>query len=172
MVAPRTRKRPTKPLKDRPQKQRFRADRILYGRGRRGPRPKYDREVHPASIVAYFQGSLDAIQEVERVVTERGDVKHVQTPVKPPTISGWAAEAGVCRETVWAWGEKYEEFEDAIKRAKGIQEQVFLTMGALGAYNPNVVIFMLKNLQGWLDKVEQTHRGAVNLRFDAQDANA
>ena len=45
-------------------------------------------------------------------------------------------------------------------------------MGLLGAYRPSVTIFMLKNLLGWKDKVEQVHTGAVVLRFDAQDTAA
>ena len=40
----------------------------------------------------------------------------------------------------------------------------------LGAYRPGISIFVLKNLLGWRDKVEQEHKGAVVLRFDAQDA--
>lgn len=123
-------------------------------------------------MVAFFQKPLDALKEAERIKTKHGDVKHVQTPVHPPTFAGYAAQIGVARETLWAWAEKHEDFEDATKRAKAIQEEVFLVMGALGAYNPNVVIFMLKNLHGWTDKSEQVHKGAVNLKFDAQDANA
>ena len=45
-------------------------------------------------------------------------------------------------------------------------------MGALGAYVPSVAIFMLKNLSGWADKVEQRNTTAVVLKFDAQDADA
>ena len=45
-------------------------------------------------------------------------------------------------------------------------------MGVLGAYGPNMTIFVLKNLLNWTDKVEQTQKGTVVLRFDAQDAEA
>ncbi len=45
-------------------------------------------------------------------------------------------------------------------------------MVLLGAYPPGLTIFMLKNLLGWKDKLEQTHVGAVVLHFDAQDAAA
>ena len=45
-------------------------------------------------------------------------------------------------------------------------------MGALGAYVPSVTIFMLKNLSGWTDKLEQRNTTAVVLKFDAQDAEA
>ena len=45
-------------------------------------------------------------------------------------------------------------------------------MGAPGAYVPNVTIFMLKNLHGWTDKVEQRNTSAIGLKFDSQDADA
>ena len=43
---------------------------------------------------------------------------------------------------------------------------------SMGAYRPNMTIFMLKNLLSWKDRVEQVRTGALVLRFDAQDAAA
>ena len=99
-------------------------------------------------------------------------MKHVQAPVSPPTLAGYAARVGVRRETLWAWTRQHEEFGEAVGICKAIQEQVLVTMGLLGAYAPGLTIFMLKNLLGWQDKVEQVQKGAVVLRFDAQDAAA
>ena len=45
-------------------------------------------------------------------------------------------------------------------------------MGVMGAYSTSMTIFVLKNLLNWTDKVEQVQKGAVVLRFDAQDAAA
>jgi hypothetical protein len=165
-------KRKTVPLAKRGRKARLRADRILYGRSRRGPRPIYNREVHPAGLIAYFRERLEAIKEVERVRTKQRDVKFVQEPVRPPTLAGYAASIGIDRRTLWQWGEQHEEFEDALEFAKTIQEEVLCSMGSVGAYNPQVVIFMLKNLQGWADKIDQRIKGTVSLHFDAQDAEA
>ena len=99
-------------------------------------------------------------------------MKYVQAPVTPPTLSGYAAKIGVRRETLWAWTRQHEEFDEAVGICKAIQEHVLVTMGLLGAYRPSMTIFMLKNLLGWKDKVEQVHKGAVVLRFDAQDVAA
>ncbi len=152
--------------------ERRKIHRILFA-GKVGRPPKYRPDFHPDDIVAYFQASLNAIQEPERVESPQGGVKHVQAPVPPPTLAGYAAKIEVARETLWDWGQKHDEFSNAINRCKAIQEQVFLHMGATGAYVPSVTIFMLKNLQGWTDRLEQKHTGgAVVLRFDAQDANA
>ncbi len=146
--------------------------RILFA-GKVGRPPKYRPDFHPDDIVAYFQASLDAIEEPERVESPQGGVKHVQAPVPPPTLAGYAAKIGVARETLWDWGHKHDEFSNAINGYKAIQEQVFLHMGATGAYVPSVTIFMLKILQGWTDRLEQKHTGgAVVLQFYAQDANA
>ncbi len=157
--------------KPRTAAERREAQRILFA-GKVGRPSKYRPDFHPDDIVAYFQASLDAIEEPERVESPQGGVKHVQAPVPPPTLAGYAAKIEVARETLWAWGQKHEEFSHATKRCKAIQEQVFLHMGALGAYVPSVTIFMLKNLQGWTDRVEQRNTSAVVLKFDAQDADA
>ena len=82
------------------------------------------------------------------------------------------AKIGVRRETLWAWARKHEEFDEAVGICKGVQEIVFVHMGVLGAYAPNMTIFVLKNLLNWTDKVEQVQKGPVVLRFDAQDAEA
>ena len=145
--------------------------RILYG-GRVGRPPKYDPEFHPDDIVAYFQEALNAIEAPERVVSTSGIVKYVQAPVPPPTLAGYAAKIDVARETLWDWGQKHEEFSHATKRCKAIQEQVFLQMGALGAYAPSLTALMMKNLLDWQEKIEHEQKGPVILNFDADDANA
>jgi hypothetical protein len=164
-------KQKLKPLRERPAKERYEARRILLDDSTGEPQV-YDPSVHPASIVKYFKDKLEEIQDVERVETERGDVKHVQAPIPPPTLAGYAVSIGVTRECVWSWSKKHEEFEDAFNLAKAMQEQAFLTMGATGAYAPQVLIMMMKNLQGWTDRTEQTHKGAVTLLFDEQDKDA
>ena len=112
------------------------------------------------------------MNEPERIESPQGGVKYVQAPVPPPTLAGYAAKIGVRRETLWAWTQQHEEFDEAVGICKAIQEQVLVTMGLLGAYRPNMTIFMLKNLLDWTDKVEHVQTGAVVLRFDAQDASA
>ena len=151
--------------------ERRKIQRILYGR-RLGQPAKYRPDHHPEDIVVYFRAALDAIDELERVESAHGGVKYVQAPVRPPTLAGYAAKIGVRRETLWAWTKKHTEFDEAVGICKAIQEHVLVTMGLLGAYRPNMTIFVLKNALGWKDRVEQRHTGAVVLRFDAQDAAA
>lgn len=161
--------KPDKPLAKRTQKERYDADRILHGRV--GRPPTYNPEEHPASIIAHFREALESVQEIERKDTKHR-IQYVQRPITPPTIAGWAAKVGIARETVWAWSKKHTEFDEALGICKAIQEHVFLDMGVKGAYNAGVLALMMKNLQGWQDRVEQTHKGSVVLQFDAQDRDA
>ena len=149
-----------------------RETRRIHFSGKVGRPSKYRPDHHPEDVVAYFRVSLDAMKAPERVVSAQGGVKYVQAPVPPPTLAGYAAKIGVRRETLWAWTQQHEEFDEAVGICKGIQEQVLVTMGLLGAYRPGITVFMLKNLLGWQDKVEHVQKGAVVLRFDAQDASA
>ncbi len=144
----------------------------MFGRSRGGPRPLYDPEVHPAGIIAYFQERLEEIKELERVETEKGQVSYLQEPVSPPLLSGYANQIQVSPATIASWANKYEEFGEAVNRAKGIQEQIFLHMGVFGAYAERLTMFMMKNHHNWQDKVEQTNKGGVTLVFDKQDEEA
>ena len=126
----------------------------------------------PEGLVAYFRAAHDAIEEPERVESPRGGVKWVQAPVPPPTLAGYAAKVGVGSETLWAWARKDPEFEEAIGVAQAMQEDLVVCMVALRAYVPSVGIFMLKNLLGWTDKVEQKNTGGLTLVFDEQDSRA
>ncbi len=132
----------------------------------------YRPDFHCADIAANFRPAFDALEEPERVESRRGGVRYVQRPVTFPTLAGYAAKIGVSQETLWEWTRRHEEFADAVGICRAIQEHVLVNMGLLGAYRPSVTIFMLKNLLGWKDKVEQVRTGAVVLRFDAQDAAA
>lgn len=169
MAVPRNR-RGKPPLKNRSQKEQDEAYRILHGAPIRGEKPFYDPEVHPAGLIAYFRKALDGLMEARLVTTDKGQESYLKRPVDPPTLSGYAAEIHVGRRTIYAWMQQHEEFDDAVDQAKAVQEQVYVEMGLQGGYNPNVVNFVLKNLQGWTDKAETTHKGAVVLKIDEQDS--
>ena len=156
------------PLRKRPAKERHEAQKILNS-PRHGPIPLYDPDYHPAHLVEFFQAAVADVAEIESTVTKGNERKYTQQPVVPPTLTGWAAKVGVCRMTVWEWARKHAEFERAVGLARAIQEDLLIRMGALGAYNPRLVEFMLKNLHEWADRAEITAKGEVHLHFDAQD---
>lgn len=159
-----------KPLKDRTLREQYEARNILEG-APDSPIQVYDPEVHPKGLVDYFSNRLKQIEDPEKYATEHRLV-YVTKPVRPPTLAGYAVSIGVRRETLWAWGKQHTEFDEAVGIAKSIEQQILIEQGLLGAYNPGVVALCLKNLQGWTDRVEETHKGSVTLHFDKQDEEA
>lgn len=155
----------------RTRKEKFEAENLLYG----GPAPtnkKYDEDYHPEALVEFFRDRYKKVVDAERNLNDRGDLKYVPKPVRIPTFSAFAAEIDVARETIWAWAKKHSEFQDAVDRAKAIQEACLVELGTIGALNAQVTIFSLKNLQGWSEKADIDLHGRVELTFDAQDAEA
>jgi len=176
MPKPRLRKKNVKLLGQRPLKVQHETRRVLHDNPKT-PRLKYDSNVHPVQdhpdgIIAFFRERLQQVEDPERYVTEKGQVGYVVKPVRPPTISAYAAKIGVALSTITDWERKYEDFHYAVDMCRAIQEAVFVEGGTTGALNPSATNFALKNLQRWTDKMEQTYQGTVALQFDAQDADA
>ena len=84
-----------------------------------------------------------------------------------PTLAGFAASIGVSRETLHDWATakgvdgalRNQQFSDAYKKAKDLQEQNLVKGALTGVYNPTFAIFTAKNVLGWRDKVEQEITG-------------
>ncbi len=164
--------RAVKPLNKRSKKEQSASWQIIHGRDRTGPPAIYDHEIHPAGIIAYFKKRYDQLKDADVKTDARGRVTYVKKPVRPPTTAGYAAEIGVSRVALWNWAKRYPEFEDAVEIARSMQEQILVEMGLQNGYNANMTIFVLKNLQHWTDKVENTHKGGVTLLVDEQDTKA
>jgi hypothetical protein len=158
-------------LRDLSPKERYAAEKLLYGRRRDGPRPFYDPDVHPKAIVQYFKERFDQIRDATEYATEHR-LEYVANPARPPTLSGFAASIGVGRETLWSWALKHEEFGEAVDLCKAMQEAMIIELTAIGAYNPSFAALMMKNMHKWADKVEADVKSSVTLNFDEQDADA
>ena len=133
---------------------------------------KYDPDFHPADVLAYFKGQYDQIEDSERYRTENGLVGYAVRPIRLPTQTRYATMVGVTVETLWAWAKKYPDFGRAMSMAKSYQVSFLIEQGTTGALNAGVTNFTLKNLHGWTERVEETHKGAVALQFDKQDDDA
>jgi DNA-binding XRE family transcriptional regulator len=157
-------------------KRRYETRRLLYSgcedEFKENPHRVYDPNYHPADVIAYFKERYEAIDDPIRYRTDKGALGFVTKPVRPPTQAAYAAKIGVRRETLWAWEQKHDEFSVALGIAKAFQEALLVELGAVGALAPSTTNFILKNLQGWTDKIEETHKGSVALQFDAQDSEA
>lgn len=157
-------------------KARLEAEQMLFSAPSRTSKYRkiYNNDFHPFDLIDFFKARLDELEEndIERVINGRGDVSYVQKPVRLPTLSGYAIHAGVIRETLYEWSLLHEDFGEAYQLAKAYQEEILIQVGTSGGYERSLSIFILKNLQGWQDRIEQTHKGGVTLNFDAEDAKA
>jgi hypothetical protein len=155
---------------------RIDAEDILFGAPNPLARGKFDPEYHPDAMLAYFRAAAQEMESeggtIERVRTKQGDVRYVRRPVSPPTLSGFAAQVGVSSQTLQKWADEFPEFREAWDICRDIQMQVFTEMGAHSAYNASITALMFKNLLGWHEKAETTHKGGVVIHIDADDANA
>lgn len=139
----------------------------------RAGRPRiYDPDFHPADVIAFFKERYDQIDDPIRFRTDKGAIGFVTKPVRPPSQAAYAVHIGVRREVLWQWEQKYDEFADALGIAKAMQEALLVELGTVGALSATPTNFVLKNLQGWTDRLESTLKGSVALQFDKQDSEA
>ncbi len=75
----------------------------------------------------------------------------------------------VRRETLWAWAQKDREFAEALELAQTIQEDLWIVLGLLGAYDFRVSKFVLEKRLRWTDPVEPKRAGGITLVFEAED---
>lgn len=133
---------------------------------------KYDPNVHPVGLVAYFRAAYDRLADAKEVVTDKGDVKYVARPLRVPSMAGYGVTVGVARRTLQAWRDRYPEFEVAYEEGKSIQEAFILELAAMNGLNPLISALALKNYQGWKEKADVEVGGSITLRFDGQDSEA
>jgi transposase len=85
------------------------------------------------------------------------------------SITSYAAEIGVCRDTISEWASVHEEFSVAVKRAKAVcgawWEKTARSNATDGKGNAVLCIFGLKNMapEDWRDKIETEHSGTVRV---------
>ena len=88
-------------------------------------------------------------------------------------ISGFAREIGVTTTTIHRWKEKYEEFSDALKKAKEIQQEHLVINGLQGNYQTAFAIFTAKNITDWRDNkdplVDQSKHSTLIVKINKND---
>ena len=75
-----------------------------------------------------------------------------------PLFEEYATNLDISKSTLYKWAEDHEDFSDAMKKAKQIQETKWIQGSLSNKYNVSFAIFMGKNCFGWTDKTEQTHK--------------
>jgi hypothetical protein len=129
-----------------------------------GGRPPKYTDAFADQLVEYF----DTPPTREVVVKDKQGNETTQVlPGVFPTLAMFAANIGVCRDTLHDWAtaknpngtQRNPRFSDAYKRAKALQEANLVEGTMAGAYNSTFAIFTAKNVLGWRDKVEQEITG-------------
>ena len=59
------------------------------------------------------------------------------------------------------WKEKHERFALALELGQGIQEYCLASIMARGVQFPSSILFLMKNVHGWTDKMESTQRISI-----------
>lgn len=94
---------------------------------------------------------------------------HIPTP-RPYTIEGLALHLDIDRKTLLNYTKKkgYEEFFHIVTRAKRKITQNNIEYGLVGAYNANLVKFLLANNTEYKDKTEQETKGTLKVKWDEE----
>lgn len=138
---------------------------------KRGAPEKYKPE-YCQELIDYFQAPLDKAATAGTRIDDEGREYEFQPVVLPATFAGFAAAHDVWRDILQRWAESHPDFDDAMKKAKELQEQLTTQMGASGGFKTAFAIFMMKNTAGWRDKHDVDVNSRVQIIIDEQDAKS
>ena len=130
-----------------------------------GGRPTKYKKKYCKEIIEYFEVESTKT-EYEKEYYSDGDIKKVKPIVTAndiPTFQGFAHKIGVNMDTLTEWNSVHEEFSVAYKKAKELQEKIWLENSMCGRYSPQFAIFFGKNCLGYKDKQEVEHSGTLKL---------
>ena len=114
-------------------------------------RPTLYRPEHCQKIIEYFSIPPYKYNKISKTF-EAND---------PLFLSAFARSIGVTHDSLLEWAKVHPEFSLALKQAKELQEQFFVTNAVKGYYAQPMSIFALKNMCGWRDKTEIEHSGYI-----------
>ena len=129
-----------------------------------GRPPKYNKE-YCKSIIEYFKKAPYTVEYKEEYFADKSLKSRtpILTATEFPTFQGYADQIGVHIDTLNEWTKKYSEFSEAYKRAKQLQEKIWLVNSMQNLYNPAFAQFFGKNCLGYKDKQEFEHSGNLKL---------
>lgn len=79
--------------------------------------------------------------------------------VNLPSIAGLALHLEVSRDTVYEWEKYYPKFSDTLMRIRALQEQMLISGGLSGKYNPLITKLILSTNHGYSEKKDITSGG-------------
>ena len=138
-----------------------------------GGRPTKYKPEYCEAIIAYF--SIEPTRTITETTTRRDGTiteKEIQIANDFPTIQRFCFSIDIVVDTLHEWVARYPEFSDAYKRAKELQEALWINNSMKGLYNPAFTIFTGKNIFGWRDKQEIEHSGHIDRGMTEEQLDA
>jgi hypothetical protein len=77
------------------------------------------------------------------------------------TFASVCALIGVVESTGYEWMKHHERFRLAVEMGKKLQEHFQASRMAQGVMYPTSLIFTMKNVHGWADRIENTHKVSI-----------
>ena len=116
-------------------------------------RPTLYKPEYCKSLVEFFD--IDAIIYRDITVTYKDGTtcdKSVPEASPTPYFSQWQKKIGISNQCFNEWTKKHQDFGDAYKRAKQLQEEFLMETALKGVHNSTFTIFAMKNICGWRDE--------------------
>ena len=88
------------------------------------------------------------------------------------TLASVAVFLHTTPETMSVWQRNHPRMSQAVKMGKALQEHLMATEMAKGIMYPTSLIFTMKNLHKWADRIEQTHQFSLIDQITKQESEA
>ncbi len=115
-------------------------------------KPEYCQE-----IIKYFDIEHYKIIQIKTKGKNFEKIEEKEVANSLQFISGFARKIDVNVDTLREWKANHPEFSAAFTRAKELQHEMMVNNASKGLYNPNFLIFAMKNMHEWRDRTEIDH---------------
>lgn len=107
----------------------------------------------------YVKQCIDEWDEYHKTRGEKSDTYERNLKVKLPTHEGFATLLGVNVRLLYAWGDKYPDFQQSLDFITKAQKERLLQEGLAGNYNPIIAKLVLSSNHGMREKTDMTSDG-------------
>ncbi len=132
-----------------------------------------DNEPNPVGRpLRYYEENINE-RSIEYITTFKDIVLGNATSAVVPSIAGLSLYLKVSRETIYAWGEKYDEFSDTLGFLRATQEHELVNNGLNGLFSGVIARLMLAN-HGYHEKQDINNTGETKTQvvyIEAKEKN-
>ena len=132
-------------------------------------RPSKYKKEYCQQMIDFFLVPISTRMDKQTVSAGKNVHSQEEESSELPMFMDFAIEIGVCFDTLNEWTSKHQDFSEAYKKCKKIQERIIVKNGIKGRYNTTMSIFMLKCNHGYRETQQVEHSGQINLNVDKDD---